>query len=138
MVKIEEDSHSLGCFFARSVARIARRYSLLQSCAFASNSSCKSKNLLFFCCLIVLLKVVHALGVNFRFLLDVRRRSHNSVTLDLLLLEVASRQIKKMLRKLLRSTLASANGIHDVQAKRENFFLVCFVLIFFFSRFRKR
>jgi hypothetical protein len=64
------------------------------------------------------LHVVHALGVNFRFLLSVRHRSHNVVTMSLLLCEVASRQIKKMLRKLLRSTLASANGIHDVQVAK--------------------
>ncbi len=64
------------------------------------------------------LHVVHALGVNFRFLLEVRAHSQQLITLQLLLVETASRAIKKEIRKLLRSTLASSNGIHDVDVAR--------------------
>jgi hypothetical protein len=70
------------------------------------------------------LHVVHALGVNFRFLVNVRKRSLSRVTLNLLLCDVSSRAIKKMLRKLLRSTLAAANGIHDVKVSA--FFMCSF------------
>lgn len=61
------------------------------------------------------LHVVHALGVNFRFLLRVRSRSQNQITRNLLLCECVSRQIKKSFRKMLRETLVASKGLHDVQ-----------------------
>ncbi len=61
------------------------------------------------------LHVVHALGVNFRFLLKVRSRSQNQITRNLLLCECVSRQIKKSFRRLLREALVASNGFHDVQ-----------------------
>ncbi len=61
------------------------------------------------------LHVVHALGVNFRYLLKVRSRSQNQITRNLLLCECVSRQIKKGFRRLLREALVASNGLHDVQ-----------------------
>lgn len=61
------------------------------------------------------LHVLHAQGVNHRFLMEVKWLAQQRTTMQLLMIECVARQVKKTLRRVLRKTLALAEyGCYDV------------------------